>query len=345
MTNNSGVIKTAFINHKNPAKWTSKYGSITFNIAKDFPLTGMNQKGLVVTDMALNNYDSNEYPFPKTKNNPFIQEGSQWIQYQLDNSANVKEVIDSTRKLNLIPQMGFPNFLDHFFICDKEGHIAVIEFMRGEMIVHTGNELPVPLVTNWKYDSELYNLVKFLKFDNKNKPDLSKAPMYSDTWQDGYIDDPRSIRGTYLLEKYEKNPGKSLLNDAFDILNHMHKFFKKNDYNQNNFEVVYNPKSMILYFNTKKNRKIRELKFSDFSFSKPSLGLICDANKNITNVKKDFLPYSQKLNREQGELYMSQRINGMGIYKKPKLLKQIHKIGNMMIEYPNTFKFVKNNHK
>jgi len=31
------------------------------------------------------------------------------------------------------------------------------------MVVHTGDELPVPLVTNWKYDSEIKKLIEFIR--------------------------------------------------------------------------------------------------------------------------------------------------------------------------------------
>ncbi len=48
--NNPKVYKEAFLlNEKNPVKWLSEYGSITFSqISKEFPTSGMNEKGLIV---------------------------------------------------------------------------------------------------------------------------------------------------------------------------------------------------------------------------------------------------------------------------------------------------------
>ncbi|MBN2363358.1 hypothetical protein JXL83_04420 [candidate division WOR-3 bacterium] len=42
IVNKRGIEKTAFIN-ENPAHWTSKYGSVTFNLyGREFPMDGIN---------------------------------------------------------------------------------------------------------------------------------------------------------------------------------------------------------------------------------------------------------------------------------------------------------------
>jgi len=58
--NPRGVAKKAFIlqlqpRQTNPVGWTSKYGSVTFDsLGKEFPTGGMNEEGLVVDVMWLN---------------------------------------------------------------------------------------------------------------------------------------------------------------------------------------------------------------------------------------------------------------------------------------------------
>ncbi|MEL6719395.1 MAG: hypothetical protein AAFP82_11815 [Bacteroidota bacterium] len=50
LVNRRGVLKKAFrIGYNKRVKWTSKYGSVTFNqVAQDMPNGGMNEKGLVI---------------------------------------------------------------------------------------------------------------------------------------------------------------------------------------------------------------------------------------------------------------------------------------------------------
>ena len=58
------ISKTAYYTHQGePAQWTSKYGSITFNQnGKEMPYGGMNEKGLVVEMLWLDltKYNINE---------------------------------------------------------------------------------------------------------------------------------------------------------------------------------------------------------------------------------------------------------------------------------------------
>jgi penicillin V acylase-like amidase (Ntn superfamily) len=71
-----------------PVKWVSKYGSITFNqLGKEFPFGGMNEKGLVVEQMWLE-----ESKYPLADKRPALME-LQWIQYQLDNCSTVDEIM------------------------------------------------------------------------------------------------------------------------------------------------------------------------------------------------------------------------------------------------------------
>jgi penicillin V acylase-like amidase (Ntn superfamily) len=80
--NKRGVIKTSTEESPKPAKWVSKYGSITFNqYGRENPTGGMNEVGLVVEQMWLD-----ETQYVKDPSLPTI--GTQeWIQYLLDTSA------------------------------------------------------------------------------------------------------------------------------------------------------------------------------------------------------------------------------------------------------------------
>lgn len=83
ITNQRNVEKTALMDPlENPAKWVSKFGSITFNqVGRDLPYGGMNEKGLAVEQMTLG---QTEYP---RKDSRQSISACQWIQYQLDISS------------------------------------------------------------------------------------------------------------------------------------------------------------------------------------------------------------------------------------------------------------------
>jgi len=143
VVNKRGVRKTAaFPPERNPASWVSKYGSITFDqMGREHPFGGMNEAGLVVEQMWL---EATAYPEPDTR--PVVGE-LQWIQYQLDNFSSVEEVMASDSHLRIRPG-GAPL---HYLVCDREGKAATIEFIEGRMVVHTGDGLPVGVLTNSTY--------------------------------------------------------------------------------------------------------------------------------------------------------------------------------------------------
>src|SRR5918999_3447069 len=86
--NKRGVAKVSNAEDRtNPAKWVSKYGSVTFNqYGRENPSGGMNEAGLVIELMWL---DETQYPAQDSRPALDVLE---WIQYQLDTSANVAEV-------------------------------------------------------------------------------------------------------------------------------------------------------------------------------------------------------------------------------------------------------------
>src|SRR5688572_225451 len=138
-TNHRGMSKTGFkVEDGEQVKWVSKYGSLTFNqYGKEFPTGGMNEKGLVVELMWLD-----ETVYPKKDQRPALNV-LQWVQYQLDNAATVAEVIASD-KLVRITREGTPL---HYLVADAGGNVATIEFLNGRMVTHSGSNLPMPVLT------------------------------------------------------------------------------------------------------------------------------------------------------------------------------------------------------
>jgi choloylglycine hydrolase len=128
-----------------PAKWVSKYGSLTFNSGGwEMPTGGMNEAGLVVENMWLI-----ETRPPEPDARPVLN-SLQWIQYQLDSCRTVDEVIATDSKIRL--DTADPRIPLHYLVCDASGDCAVIEFLDGKMVCHRGGHLPCRALANDSYD-------------------------------------------------------------------------------------------------------------------------------------------------------------------------------------------------
>lgn len=127
--------------------WVSLYGSITFNqVGREFPYGGMNEAGLVVEQMWLD-----EAKYPEADERYALSE-LQWIQYQLDRAATVQEVIDSDTMVRISDK---PFSYLHYLVSDALGNSAVIEFLAGKMVVHTDDEMPTAALANCTYEQSL----------------------------------------------------------------------------------------------------------------------------------------------------------------------------------------------
>lgn len=181
--NKRGVKKTAIVFPPDqPAVWTSKYGSVTFNqFGKEFPFGGINEKGLVVEIMLVSG------KYPKTDQRKAVNE-LQWVQYQLDNCETVDEVIATNDAIRISKI----NQNLHFLVCDSNGAVAVIEFNYGKQIVYTGDELKFPVLENSTYKTSLWNQ------ENNKKCRFNTA--------------------VNLIENYDKQTKDNVIDYAFVIL-------------------------------------------------------------------------------------------------------------------------------
>lgn len=128
------------------ARWVSRYGSVTFNLAgREFAFGGMNEAGLVVGSMELR---ASELPEPDERAPLLI--GS-WAQFVLDTCADVRDVVDVDAKVR-IQDRARPA---HFLVADAEGDCAAIEWLDGRLVCHIGESLPVKAMSNMPYGRAL----------------------------------------------------------------------------------------------------------------------------------------------------------------------------------------------
>src|SRR5918992_1645573 len=143
--NKRGVSKTASLEGTNPARWVSRYGSVTFNqYGRENPSGGLNEAGLVIELMWL---DETQYPAQDSRPALDVLE---WIQYQLDTAATVAEVIENSEKVRISSLVRL-----HYLVNDKAGNSATIEFLNGKLVAHHGANLPFSTLTNDTYEKSL----------------------------------------------------------------------------------------------------------------------------------------------------------------------------------------------
>lgn len=264
-TNLKGLSKTSLPVDGGPViKWKSKYGSTTFNqFGKEFPNGGMNEKGLVIELMWLSDSD-----FPDRDKRAGLSV-LQWIQYQLDNSSNVEDVIGTDKTVRIV-SLGAPQ---HYLVADAKGDVATIEFINGKMVVHRSSTLPYPVLTNNTYESSLSALKS-----NTSKRDnsLTRFSNVCKMWQH------------YQQVTVEK----PIVNYAFDMLQKA----SQKDFTQ--WSIVYDITNKTIYFKTASNQQQRSIATSKFSYEATSHPLAYNLNdKSAGDINSKFTGYTDQQNR------------------------------------------------
>lgn len=274
--NKRGVSKTALpssgTDFGRPARWTSKYGSITFNqYGRELPMGGMNEAGLVVESMML---AKTEYPAPDSR--PSIS-SLQWIQYQLDNFSKVEEVIASDSQLRIRPERG-PGI--HYLVCDRMGECASVEFLHGNMVVHTNKTMPVKTLTNSTYAESIEYLKRHDGFGGE-------LPILG---SENSLD--RFGRAASMVKNYDPKTQQSAVGYAFDILKDVRSYLATQ------WSIVYDIQNLGVHFRTLRNQQIRyiDLKPFDLACAKPVkvLHTCADLSGDVTD---NFIDYTQEINR------------------------------------------------
>ena len=246
--------------------WVSKYGSITFNqYGKEFPTGGMNEKGLVVELMWLD-----ETQYPSADQRPAISV-LQWIQYQLDNCSTIEEVI-ATDKILRIATVGTTPL--HYLVADRKGNAAAIEFLNGGMVVQKGGDLKAPVLTNSTYKES----ISYVKSNSQNASYSGNSLS-------------RFAKACSMIEKYDSKRIGSVIDYSFSILNEVA---------QGNFtrwSIVYDMSALKIYFKTDLQRQVKSFGFSSFDFACKGYAMALDLNTETAgDVARNFVPFSSVQN-------------------------------------------------
>jgi penicillin V acylase-like amidase (Ntn superfamily) len=172
---------------KNTISWVSKYGSLIVSAYDIGTADGMNEKGLVVNELAL--VESN---YGKPPAGAKVISLSTWPQYVLDNFATVAEAVADLRKeefrvQTIVLGTGRPANM-HLVISDPTGDSAVFEYIDGKLVIHHGKQYTV-MTNSPTFDKQLAILEYWKEAGGltKSLPGTSRAA-------------DRFVRTTFLLQ-------------------------------------------------------------------------------------------------------------------------------------------------
>jgi len=250
------------------ARWTSKYGSISFNLVMYHSAWGgMNEAGLMISTLYLPN---SQPPAPDER--PWLDSGS-WVQYVLDNCSTVQEVMDSDAHLRI------SDYADHYLVCDRRGDCVSIEFIDGKIVYHTGKDLPVKCLANNTYAESVNSWQKqdahIQVKDVDYLPSLERFRITADR-----------------VQSFEPNELRSAVDYAFEVLSEVGGSITQ-------WSIVFDAKQLRIYFHTKINPRKRfiDLKRLDFSCTKPVMML--DVHEEISgDITQAFRGYSSEAHRK-----------------------------------------------
>lgn len=158
-----GIVRDGGVSTGASMKWVSKYGSVTVNSLNEATSDGINEKGLVANLLYLH-----ETQYEARDNRPGVSNASILL-YLLDTSATVAEALAEMKKIQVVSaQIAGRDWPLHISISDANGDSAVIEFVKGSMVVHQGKDTDV-MTNEPPLDWQLNNL-KDYKYFGGSKP-------------------------------------------------------------------------------------------------------------------------------------------------------------------------------
>lgn len=250
--------------------WISQFGSVTFGqLGANFPDGGMNEVGLFVWEISLMN---TTFIQDKTLPKLFMM---QWMQYVLDNCSTVEEVIHCAYSIAM------DGWNWQFFVADRDGNCASIAFILGQPVIHTGDDMPVPVLGNASYADEMGRLRFFQGFGGSYPiSDEGRVPGFvlaANLIREYQTDQPAVDYGLRILKSMEgMEPSK--------------------------WSVVCDPLEGKVYFRTDQSPNIKHFALNklDFSNQTPVQSLNIDFKK-ARDVAPYFTDHTAKENRTEIE--------------------------------------------
>jgi penicillin V acylase-like amidase (Ntn superfamily) len=150
MKRDGGQVGTEVVVKDNPAKWTSKYGSLVTTIYGIGSADGFNERGLGGHMLYLNTTDFGG----RDPSKPGLQ-AALWLQFVLDNAATVNEALEALGTVQVVPAEARGHKATvHLALEDASGDSAIIEYVGGKPVIHHGREFRI-MTNDPTYDQQL----------------------------------------------------------------------------------------------------------------------------------------------------------------------------------------------
>lgn len=155
MQRDGGRVGAEVIVKDNPARWTSKYGSLVTTTYGIGSADGVNERGLAVHMLYLTATDFG----PRDTGKPGLHAGL-WAQFVLDNAASVEEALAAleTVQIVMVEAHGHKATV-HLAMEDASGDSAIVEYIGGKPVVHHGRQYRI-MTNDPAYDEQLALLKK-----------------------------------------------------------------------------------------------------------------------------------------------------------------------------------------
>lgn len=267
--NRRGVAKEGFQagTTGRKAKWISKYGSVTFNLAgREFAFGGMNEAGLTVGSMELL---ASEFPEPDER--PGVNIGL-WAQYVLDTCATIEEAIAVNAEVRM--EDSAPPI--HFLVADPSGRCATIEWFDGEYTCRYGDDVPVRAMSNMPYGRALEAL-------NRGGPRW--------WWSNPGASAERFAAAHRRSMGYDAEKDPDAIKYAFDTLVYAV------GAPHTKWSIVYDLAKREVWYGTVVSREAKHISLSSFDLSCGAPPLMLDVNAQLAgDVEEHFMPFDFDIN-------------------------------------------------
>jgi choloylglycine hydrolase len=142
----------------NAAQWTSKYASAVLTAFDAGAGDGMNEAGLSAHLLYLHGAEHEP-----ADERPAVS-NLQWAQYVLDNYATVTEALEGLKAVQIVSKEAIGReWPVHLALEDAAGDSAVLEFVKGKLVVHHGKDVTV-MTNEPTMDEQLANLKRYKLF-------------------------------------------------------------------------------------------------------------------------------------------------------------------------------------
>ncbi|MFK8112709.1 MAG: linear amide C-N hydrolase [Rubripirellula sp.] len=268
IVNKRGIEKKG-ISPIKPAKWVSRFGSVSFvQYGREIPFAGMNEKGLTVDILQL--VDA-RFPAPDKRD---AVNAIQWLQFQLDTAESVTEVVSSLQRVRPAPLLAMIEKV-HYFVSDANGDAAVIEFLEGKAVVRQGDELSKCALANSCWDESIDEIG-----NNGNRHAGHSLRRFE-----------KAVQAVEALPTTEE--GHQQLDYAFDSLASV------NQPGLTQWSLVYAPRERKIWFQTTASPQRRWIDLDDLEFdAKTPVQMLDIDSQHAGDLVPHLQPYTNEANQE-----------------------------------------------